>query len=117
YHEPNAFAYKLRRLRLEHFECDNNILWHQGGSVLISLDDKPRTFQEWQQLGFDLHSLVADPKFVDPAKDDYRLQPDSPAFQLSFQPIPVEKIGPYADSLRASWPIQEAPGVREMSYK
>ncbi|MGB4726345.1 MAG: right-handed parallel beta-helix repeat-containing protein [Thermogutta sp.] len=117
YHEPNAFAYKLRRLRLEHFECDNNILWHQGGSVLISLDDKPRTFQEWQQLGFDLHSLVADPKFVDPAKDDYRLQPDSPAFQLGFQPIPVEKIGPYADSLRASWPIQEAPGVREMSYK
>ena len=45
--------------------------------------------------------------FVDPAHDDYRLQPQSPALQLGFEPIPFEKIGPYQDDLRASWPIVE----------
>jgi hypothetical protein len=67
----------------------------------------------WQALGNDRHSVVADPKFVDPEHDDYRLRPDSPAFALGFKPIPVEKIGPYQDELRATWPIVEAPGARE----
>jgi hypothetical protein len=67
----------------------------------------------WQQLGMDRRSVVADPMFVDPDKDDYRLRPESPAWKLGFQAIPVEKIGPYADPLRASWPIREAEGARE----
>ena len=58
----------------------------------------------------DRHSLVADPRFVAADQDDYRLRRDSPAWKLGFQPIPVEKIGPYADELRASWPIVEAEG-------
>ena len=67
----------------------------------------------WLALGNDQHSLVSNPLFVDAAKDDYRLQPGSPAFQLGFQAIPVDKIGPYASELRASWPIVEAEGARE----
>jgi len=46
-------------------------------------------------------------------KDDWRIRPDSPAFKIGFQPIPVDKIGPYKDPLRASWPIIEAAGARE----
>jgi len=64
-------------------------------------------WQAWQADGQDRDSLVADPRFVDPAPDDYRLKPDSPAFQLGFQPIPVEQIGCYQDELRASWPVVE----------
>jgi hypothetical protein len=67
----------------------------------------------WQAAGLDRHSVVAEPLFVDAAHDDYRLQPESPAFALGFKAIPVEKIGPYADDLRASWPIVEARGARE----
>ncbi len=67
----------------------------------------------WQALGMDRHSVVADPLFVDSAHDDYRLRPESPAWKLGFRPIPIEKIGPYASELRASWPIVEAEGARE----
>jgi len=70
-------------------------------------------WEAWQARGMDKHSLIADPMFVDPEKDDYRLKAESPALKLGFQPIPVEKIGPYKDELRASWPIVEAEGARE----
>jgi hypothetical protein len=91
-----------------------------SGKGTVWIDDvhlvEVEALDEWQSLqamGFDRHSLVADPLFVAPEKDDWRLRPDSPAFKLGFQPIPVEKIGPYQDPLRASWPIIEAPGARE----
>ena len=67
----------------------------------------------WRALGFDERSVVADPLFMNRDEDDYRLRPESPALKLGFQPIPTEKIGPYADELRASWPIVEAEGARE----
>jgi len=49
-----------------------------------------------------------DPQFVDPAHDDYRLRPTSPALKLGFKPIPIAKTGPYNDPSRASWPIRHA---------
>jgi len=36
---------------------------------------------------------MADPLFVDPAHDDYRLKPESPALKLGFVPIDVDEIG------------------------
>ncbi|MCB1211017.1 MAG: right-handed parallel beta-helix repeat-containing protein [Verrucomicrobiales bacterium] len=47
----------------------------------------------WQAAGWDQHSLVADPMFVDWKNDDFRLKPDSPAFKLGFKAIPVDEIG------------------------
>ena len=70
-------------------------------------------WEAWQAKGLDRHSRVADPRFVDAAHDNWRLQSDSPAFALGFQPIPWEKIGPYRSAARASWPIREARGARE----
>ncbi|MFN0195370.1 MAG: hypothetical protein ACKVT0_01385 [Planctomycetaceae bacterium] len=73
-------------------ECDRNVYFLAG--------DKPPsirgigTLDDWRKLGFDQHSLVADPLFVDVKNGDYRLRPSSPAYTLGFQPIPVEKIGP-----------------------
>ncbi len=70
-------------------------------------------WEAWQALGLDEHSRIADPLFVNVAEDDYRLQPESPAFALGFEAIPVEQIGPYQSEDRASWPIVEAVGARE----
>jgi hypothetical protein len=47
-----------------------------------------------RSIGLERHSQIADPKFVDPAKQDFRLQPDSPARNLGFEPIDMTRIGP-----------------------
>jgi len=119
YHNPEAKLYQHRQLRFDHFECDHNLVYHFGRPLLTGLDGVPPEEQwtEWQKRGFDQHSIVADPLFVDPENDDYRLKPDSPAFGLGFQPIPVEKIGPQESPDRASWPIREAPGAREAGFR
>jgi hypothetical protein len=46
-----------------------------------------------------------DPHFVDPENLDFRLRLDSPAWDLGFQEIPIDRIGPYADPSRATWPV------------
>ncbi len=52
----------------------------------------------------------ADPGFVDAAKGDYRLKPDAALLaQVGFRPIPVEEIGLYADTHRATWPVVTTP--------
>lgn len=48
-----------------------------------------------------------DPRFVDTKRLDFRLQADSPAFPLGFQPLPFEQIGPDPNLAHAPWP----PGV------
>lgn len=70
-------------------------------------------WQGWQARGMDRHSVVADPLFLDPARDDYRLKPESPAFKLGFKPIPIQRIGCYQSKLRASWPVVEATSRRK----
>ncbi len=70
-------------------------------------------WEAWQTDGADRHSVVADPMFLDPKNGDFRLKQESPAFKLGFQKIPFDKIGPYQDNARITWPIREAEGVRE----
>lgn len=70
-------------------------------------------FETWTRKGHDAHSVFADPLFVDPEHDDFRLRPESPALQLGFEPLPLDEMGPYESDERATWPIVEASGVRE----
>jgi len=74
-------------------ECDYNLLFNTADGSL-KLHPGPISLDEWRQQGFDEHSVVADPLFADPDKDDYRLKPLSPAFSLGFQPIDMSAIGP-----------------------
>ncbi len=46
-----------------------------------------------------------DPHFVDPEHLDFRLREDSPAYDLGFQPLPLDEVGLYESPLRASWPV------------
>ena len=117
--EPGARLYNSRNLPLDHNEWDANLYWHGGLPLNIALGGKAGTldFEQWRAKGQDAHSVVADPLFVNAARDDYRLRPQSPAWKLGFQEIPVDRIGPYRDELRATWPIVEVPGERERTAK
>ena len=69
---------------------DYNCYWRtDGGEVLFY----GRTLEEWQAKGMGRHSIVADPKFVDPARLNFALRPDSPALKLGFKPIDVSTNG------------------------
>lgn len=74
-------------------DWDENLYWHTQG------EDKLRfyryTFPQWQQLGLDRHSRIADPQFVDVAKHDFRLDANSPARELGFQPFDISQVGLY----------------------
>ena len=70
----------------------------QKGPSFIFTDTDPdynneTSLQEWKRTGFDVHSVVADPLFLNPDEDDYRLSQDSPALDLGFNQIPLDQIG------------------------
>jgi hypothetical protein len=75
----------------ENFELANNCFW-AGPDAEASFDG--HTLAEWQTAGHDEGSIVADPRFVDPDAGDFSLEPDSPAFDLGFEPISLDAVGP-----------------------
>lgn len=75
----------------EGYTFDRNVYFHAGGGPV---EVAGGTFAGWQQRGQDRASLVADPLFMDPAKDDFRLRPESPALRLGFIPIDMSTVGP-----------------------
>ncbi|KAJ8599280.1 hypothetical protein CTAYLR_006800 [Chrysophaeum taylorii] len=68
---------------------DHNVYFNRAN---LSLHFPPNNepFAAWQTTySHDLHSLVADPRFVDPATCDYRLSSDSPARDLGIASLEV----------------------------
>lgn len=60
-------------------------------------------FRDWQRLWdrrYDRHSELADPKFMDPEADDYRLRYDSPAYDHG-----VENLDHARPGLTAAYPF------------
>ncbi|MEA4948453.1 MAG: right-handed parallel beta-helix repeat-containing protein, partial [Petrimonas sp.] len=99
YSNPKAKLYTYTRNNFPNQnESDYNLIWHFGLPLYLDLPEVPskQHWKEWKKRGFDTHSIIADPYFVNPKADDYRLKDNSPAFKLGFQPIPTEKIGPYS---------------------
>jgi hypothetical protein len=84
-------------------EIDRNCFFTINGEFVAVVDElrsedgkhnpKRYTFSEWQRLGFDQHSVVADPQFVDPEKLDFRVRPESPALKVGFKNFDVGSWG------------------------
>jgi hypothetical protein len=75
------------------FVADWNVYFDARNPTNQSMKFGAEGFAQWQQRGHDQHSLIADPLFVDAAKDDFRLRPNSPALKLGFKPIDLSKVG------------------------
>ena len=87
----------------ENLQIDQNLYWINGaGPAWIGFfpewpggmpDTAAGMWDRWRELGFDTRSVIADPLFVDPATYDFRLEPQSPALKMGFEPIDVSRIG------------------------
>lgn len=74
------------------YEMRNNLYWNTAGEPVKFLDLDLAGWQE--KTGHDEGSLVEDPLFVDVAKRDFRLKPESPALKkLGFIPGDVKAAG------------------------
>ena len=77
------------------YEIDYNLYWDVSDN---DMDWAGMDLDEWQQLGRDEHSIVADPEFVDAANYGFRLAATSPALDIGFEPIDTSKIGLYGEA-------------------
>jgi hypothetical protein len=76
-------------------EIDNNCFYSKSGKFTAQISQErgengPKRgrrvdLEEWHKLGFDQNSVFGDPLFVNPAENDYRVRPESPALRLGFK--------------------------------
>lgn len=88
-------------------KIDNNCFYCVGGEFEAVVDQlrseagkrnaKRYDLEEWRKLGFDQHSIFADPLFVDPAKRDFRVRSDSQALQVGFKNFEMGQWGLTSD--------------------
>jgi parallel beta-helix repeat protein len=112
---------QLQATRIEEhlsFNFTNNIVWFNSGSLLTSQWSKVKinsdknsywdtrtkdirfdqlSFAAWQASGKDVHSVIADPGFVDPGHHDFRIQNKSLLKKIGFKPFDYSKAGVYGD--------------------
>ncbi len=93
YTKPESALFLLSGERSAPVESDYNVFYCPGGKFSIKGLPEVDSFEDWQKKGFDKHSVIADPLFVDPKNDDYSLKPESPAFKLGFKPIDISTVG------------------------
>jgi len=70
---------------------DNNLYWSSEQYKNPDLEHKQ--LKEFQAAGIDVHSISADPKFIDPESYDLRVADDSPALKLGFKNFPMDNFG------------------------
>ena len=68
-----------------------NLWWRSETTA----DFNGKTFAEWQAAGRDVDGLVADPRFKDPQRRDFRLKRGSPAEKIGFKPFDYSQAGVY----------------------
>jgi hypothetical protein len=105
---PHAERSLLERVKAKESlgTWDENVYWLTAGAE--GLRFFRRTFAEWQALGVDAKTQIADPQFEDTAAYDFRLKPTSPALALGFKPIDLSNVGLYGN---AEW-VAEARAVK-----
>jgi hypothetical protein len=84
-------TYGIANCGREFCAFDDNLYWNTSGKP-VSFGTK--SFAEWQAVGHDKNSLIADPKFVNPEKGDFNLRPGSPVAKIGFEPWDFSAVGP-----------------------
>lgn len=106
----NIVYFKEGQLFSNNWKDDNvklksNLYYDTSGAEVKFLD---LDFAAWQASGKDAGSIIADPKFVDVARFDFHLEPNSPATGIGFQPFDYTQAGVYGDE---RWVQQAASAI------
>jgi parallel beta-helix repeat protein len=75
------------------FRLDRNLYFQAAGKPVAFGSASP---EDWHARGQDVHSRIADPRFIAPSRGDFRLKQGSPALGLGFRPITVNVPSPVA---------------------
>lgn len=101
----NIFMYKYRGVRVP---TEKNPGKRVDSNLIVNSELT-------QEFGWDEHSIVADPLFVDTQKGDFRVKEGSPAFKIGFKNFPMDQFGVKKASLKAIARTPEIPVLGEMS--
>jgi hypothetical protein len=71
---------------------DNNLYWDIRTKDIRFGD---ASFADWKKSGKDIHSVIADPMFVNPSVFDFHLKKNSPAKRINFIPFNYSEAGVY----------------------
>ena len=77
-----------------HIVIDHNCFWN---SNMKKIDFLGMDFEKWKKLGKDKHSIIADPKFKDPMRFDFRFQNMKVVRKIDFKPFDYSRAGVYGD--------------------
>ena len=97
---PSANAYWVRHVAgTANNRFTKNLIWSGGSAVMVQDPEASYhggsggkyAWAQWNALGFDTDSVIADPLFTNPAADDYTLQPSSPAWALGMHNVIVPR--------------------------
>jgi parallel beta-helix repeat protein len=83
------YAHSLSQCK--HFHFDHNLYFNASQSNPVFFNG---SWNEWQKLGNDIHSTIADPRFVNPSQYNFTVRPGSPALKMGFKPIDLSSVGP-----------------------
>jgi hypothetical protein len=94
--EKNIIAWSQGRATLtrkarEDWSFSSNVYWPTDAARLDF--GQGLSFEEWQKIGKDEDSIIADPRFVSAENMNFELRENSPAFKLGFKPFRMDDIG------------------------
>jgi hypothetical protein len=79
----------------DRFVLDRNVYWDtRPDAKREAMKFAGAPLDQWRGRGHDLQSVIADPLFIAPERDDFRLRPESPALATGFRPIDLSGVGP-----------------------
>ncbi|MHA8088812.1 right-handed parallel beta-helix repeat-containing protein [Aquirufa antheringensis] len=92
FYRQGSIKGKLTELKLEECNIDKNLYFD------VNLADHGKSAVSYYRTrGADANSIVADPLFRDVKNGDFRLNENSPAYQLGFKDIDMRRIGITSD--------------------
>jgi hypothetical protein len=93
---PNPYYCRTKDFFPNTGEIDSNVFWNNGAAVALVIDNGTSEISAtptWTQDKLDVHSVTADPQFVDPSKCNYQVKTTSPALGLGFKNFPMDQFG------------------------